>query len=643
MRRTTLGTLNIGNQGRQVAREKKTSLGPRSSVGNRTSFGRPSSTSGRNSLANPRSATGRRLSSQYGRENCVQMKDPRPLSDRGYQQKMIRYLMEFLTEFNYPHQISMRILSAPSMKEFCNIFQFLYKYIKADSQKATVLDKPAEEIPKFFKMMGYPFSISKSNLHSVGSPHAWPIILGALCWLIELIRLAMSVGQDIQGNLMFPEDTYETGQYQEDGPKPEDKYFFSYLEKSYAAFMMGQELDELGEYDQEFIENIRLRNVDALDGMEELMKEKLSLEEELNALKSDSSRLQTLSDRKTTLVSDREKFVNYIGDLGRHKKQLDDVNNQQMEELQVLKVEQDAAMEENSKLQETLNNQELSAADVERMKLEKKELQKAVEQLGKSRDYFDQQIWEKEMQYAKKYEETEKHIQEYNKMARKLKLIPSTAEYANGIDFEMHFNPHTQRPDQRTHMDFKGTIKPALLRLKQQMSEKSRTIQSQIITEEEAVDQISDMVLEKKEEVTALDMRLQALDKDLDWKKEIMAKEYQKSTGNAQSLEEGVQQMRSELRGKEEEVEEQEKKLKENKLRTEESRIAREQEKEEYSNFVLKACQMIKEHKTAIHNRIQELQADAKDILEETKALEVPKSSILLAQQQLEDQPVEGL
>ena len=37
--------------------------------------------------------------------------------------------------------------------------------------------------------------------------------------------------------------------------------------------------------------------------------------------------------------------------------------------------------------------------------------------------------------------------------------------------------------------------------------------------------------------------------------------------------------------------------------RTEESRIAREQEKEEYSNFVLKACQMIKEHKTAIHVR----------------------------------------
>lgn len=55
--------------------------------------------------------------------------------------------------------------------------------------------------------------------------------------------------------------------------------------------------------------------------------------------------------------------------------------------------------------QHTLNNQELSAADVERMKHEKRELQKALEQLEKSRDYFDQQIWEKEMQYAKKHEE----------------------------------------------------------------------------------------------------------------------------------------------------------------------------------------------------------------------------------------------
>ena len=38
------------------------------------------------------------------------------------------------------------------------------------------------------------------------------------------------------------------------------------------------------------------------------------------------------------------------------------------------------------------------------MKKEKQGLQKTVEQLEKERDYLDQQIWEKEMQYAKKHE-----------------------------------------------------------------------------------------------------------------------------------------------------------------------------------------------------------------------------------------------
>ena len=34
--------------------------------------------------------------------------------------------------------------------------------------------------------------------------------------------------------------------------------------------------------------------------------------------------------------------------------------------------------------------------------------------------------------------------------------------------------------------------------------------------------------------------------------------------------------------------------------RTEGSKVAREQEKDEYSDFILKACHMIKEHKTLI-------------------------------------------
>ena len=54
-------------------------------------------------------------------------------------------------------------------------------------------------------------------------------------------------------------------------------------------------------------------------------------------------------------------------------------------------------------------------------------------------------------------------MREYNEVARRLKLIPISAENSGGIDFEMHFNPHAQRVDQRTSMDFRGTIKVFLM------------------------------------------------------------------------------------------------------------------------------------------------------------------------------------
>lgn len=35
----------------------------------------------------------------------------------------------------------------------------------------------------------------------------------------------MSVGQDIEGHVLFPEDNYGASDYQEEGPQPEDKVY----------------------------------------------------------------------------------------------------------------------------------------------------------------------------------------------------------------------------------------------------------------------------------------------------------------------------------------------------------------------------------------------------------------------------------
>lgn len=47
--------------------------------------------------------------------------------------------------------------------------------------------KIEDEVPALFKRLRYPYTISKSALFAVGSPHTWPGLLAALVWLTELL------------------------------------------------------------------------------------------------------------------------------------------------------------------------------------------------------------------------------------------------------------------------------------------------------------------------------------------------------------------------------------------------------------------------------------------------------------------------
>lgn len=46
--------------------------------------------------------------------------------------------------------------------------------------------KMEEEVPRTLGYFAYPFNVAKSCLKSVGSPHAWPILIGVLIWLIDV-------------------------------------------------------------------------------------------------------------------------------------------------------------------------------------------------------------------------------------------------------------------------------------------------------------------------------------------------------------------------------------------------------------------------------------------------------------------------
>ena len=66
------------------------------------------------------------------------------------------------------------------------MFQFLYGHLEPMYKIGA---KPEEEIPRIFKVLGYPFTISKSSMYDIGTPHTWPYLLAALVWLVDLIKV----------------------------------------------------------------------------------------------------------------------------------------------------------------------------------------------------------------------------------------------------------------------------------------------------------------------------------------------------------------------------------------------------------------------------------------------------------------------
>ena len=138
-----------------------------------------------------------RRSSAYGKQNFNGSsqsnsigKDPRPIREKSFQLSCIKNLIKFLAK-SYDKPISQKILTAPSTKDFQNIFKFLYSQIDPTYEFGKKFE---DEVPALLKGIRYPYAgdISKSSLLAVGSIHAWPALLAMLNWIVELILVSFS-------------------------------------------------------------------------------------------------------------------------------------------------------------------------------------------------------------------------------------------------------------------------------------------------------------------------------------------------------------------------------------------------------------------------------------------------------------------
>ncbi|KAL2150729.1 hypothetical protein VTH82DRAFT_7292, partial [Thermothelomyces myriococcoides] len=145
-------------------------------------------------------------------------RDPRPLKDRSYQNRIGQELVDYLAKNNFEmemnHKLSDNFIKSPTQKDFNYMFQWLYRRIDPGYRFQRNID---QEVPPLLKQLRYPYerSITKSQIAAVGGQN-WSTFLGLLHWMMQLAQMleryalreyddaCLEAGVDVAGdNIVF--------------------------------------------------------------------------------------------------------------------------------------------------------------------------------------------------------------------------------------------------------------------------------------------------------------------------------------------------------------------------------------------------------------------------------------------------------
>ncbi|XP_029366978.1 kinetochore protein NDC80 homolog isoform X1 [Echeneis naucrates] len=457
-----------------------------------------------------------RNSTMSGFGGTEKIKDARPLHDKSYVQQCIRQLHEFLTEQGYPGTLSAKTLQSPSTKEFVKMFEFIYRQLDPTFEMPN--SKVEEEVPAILKALRYPFVLSKCSMYSVGAPHTWPQALGALMWLIDNVKINWSLSKQ---ELLFS-DFCEDGDNIEEGAEY-NKLFLDYTVETYSKFMQGD--DTFEDEDEAFLTKLKkLYNVDEalLASMED--KHRI-LSDEVDRLEKENQtdRLMTKRMEKVKLQADLKKLQSYRSSLESFKANLENKASELNDEMETSVSHLESLKHERDELQRLLQNQKFTPADVERINREKNELQQTIASLSKSLEDAEQHKWNEEIALAKVKEKVELKVAEYHKLARKLKLIPLSAENACGHDFEIR--PFDCGPN--SNVQHKAQIQMLLRKLISDVEEDNSRLTNMNLSLEESCEQLNSNIFEKSNDLKQLREQIRKLDERLDFDMQELAREEQ--------------------------------------------------------------------------------------------------------------------
>lgn len=433
-----------------------------------------------------------RPSMSYG--SSKRMQDPRPLHDKAYMKSQVEILIRFAIDHGYQHPLSPKILSNPSGRDFQNIFMFLIKSIDPNFE---LRKKFEEEVISLIKALGYPFSISKSALSAVGSPHTWPSLLGVLMWLVgqvkykeaKLHKEANSEGISIE--------------------QQRQKLVYTNVVAAYDQFLQGA--DEYPELNKELLDPLLEDKQKRLDALEEQEKEIEELQQRLEALKSQPSPLELAKDHEESLLVNTKKFEALIPTLEEHAESVSQERAKQNKLISGDEEQLAGLLEEKAVLDGELKDQWDAGIDSDRIKSEIKQLEAL-----KSKTSHQKQEADAHQRDAEEKETTsllllEQKLKDYHVLVWKLEKTAVDAAYKN-MTLRVSADPTEKRIGKVLNRDLDTEIIPLVHRLKVQLDKGLPDLQKESLRYQEKVEQSEEHFIVLQDELSVWEERAKDLE-----------------------------------------------------------------------------------------------------------------------------------
>jgi kinetochore protein NDC80 len=389
----------------------------------------------------------------------------------------------------------LQVLSSPTTKDFTNVMLFLIRQIDPNLLKG--FGKLEEEVPQLYKRLRYPFAISKSNLTAVGSPHTWPTILAALCWVVELLNYSARA------------DTARAEMGSDRSRAERD--FFEYVASSYRYFMAGED-DLCDEVDNKKAAEVETRAAQVRADSDRLSASNAALKAEIAELRKKPSPLAAAREKIAETQEDKEKFLKLIDNLTTHKVSLQRKLTERQADVSAQAQELATVETENEELRARISTQKVHPADVVRMNQDRVKHESALRTLCSQREAADAKVADAAAGLEERLDELEAVVADYHARADRLQLVPSSAKRAEGVGFEITLDRSATLASSMVNIDLKGIIKPALQRIRDHYASKARELGEESLSLAEKRDAAAEVVAERSEECTNAEAQVKDLE-----------------------------------------------------------------------------------------------------------------------------------